>query len=113
MLTLNAKTYIQTLERLIKTDRDLVFEILPPFRITTLRAPAENLAEKVAKLGSIRTAEVETFETEPTFGPVGRQDAIGIEPVQIIELALLRVAQDVVSFRNPLETLLCMTISWI
>src|SRR5262249_41440764 len=33
--------------------------------------------------------------------------------VQIIELALLRVAQDVVSFRNPLETLLCMTISWI
>ena len=42
-----------------------------------------------------------------------REHTVGVEAVAVVELALQRVAQDFVSFRNTLEVLLCGVITWI
>lgn len=75
--------------------------------------PIGNLLKDLSKFRIVGARKIESLKAEPEVrsGSTLFQDAVRVEPVNIIELALQRITEDVISLRNPLETLLCMMIT--
>src|SRR4029434_8383401 len=97
-----------------KSDGYLVFEVLSALGIASRRPFGEEL-RKHFPFGRSRTCKVETLEAEAPgrVSFVLREYTVGVEAVAVVELALQRVAEDFVSFRNAFEVLLCGGIARI
>src|SRR2546423_1364207 len=99
-------------QRIIKTDRDGMFEVLPAFRLTGILTPG-CMAEYLVEGRIVRRREVEPSKAEtPTrFSPTLFQNPVCVKAVDVVELALQRITENVVRLGDPFEVLFCMPVT--